>query len=238
MTHFKPFIQQLIELRNTLFRSAISFVVIFVCLSFYANDIYTFFSAPLIAKLTDGNKLVSTGLTSTFLVPIKITAFISFLFSLPFIFYQFWRFISPGLYKKEKKLVLLSFISGFILFFIGMSFAYYLIFPIVFNFFILMTPSNVSLMIDISSYLDLILSLLISFGLAFEVPVIILILVTLGWVKVKNLEEMRPYMIVIAFIIGAILTPPDVISQFCLAIPLWFLYELGLLVSKQINLKA
>lgn len=119
-----------------------------------------------------------------------------------------------------------------------MSFAYYLIFPIVFNFFILMTPSNVSLMIDISSYLDLILSLLISFGLAFEVPVIILILVTLGWVKVKNLEEMRPYMIVIAFIIGAILTPPDVISQFCLAIPLWFLYELGLLVSKQINLEA
>jgi len=238
VTHFKPFIQQLIELRNTLFRSAISFVVIFVCLSFYANDIYTFFSAPLIAKLTDGNKLVSTGLTSTFLVPIKITAFISFLLSLPFIFSQFWRFISPGLYKKEKKLVLLSFISGFILFFIGMSFAYYLIFPIVFNFFILMTPSNVSLMIDISSYLDLILSLLISFGLAFEVPVIILILVTLGWVKVKNLEEMRPYMIVIAFIIGAILTPPDVISQFCLAIPLWFLYELGLLVSKQINLKA
>ena len=129
MTHFKPFIQQLIELRNTLFRSAISFVVIFVCLSFYANDIYTFFSAPLIAKLTDGNKLVSTGLTSTFLVPIKITAFISFLFSLPFIFYQFWRFISPGLYKKEKKLILLSFVSGFILFFIGMSFAYYLIFP-------------------------------------------------------------------------------------------------------------
>lgn len=238
MTHFKPFIQQLIELRNTLFRSAISFVVIFVCLSFYANDIYTFFSAPLIAKLTDGNKLVSTGLTSTFLVPIKITAFISFLLSLPFIFYQFWRFITPGLYKKEKKLVLLSFISGFILFFIGMSFAYYLIFPIVFNFFILMTPSNVSLMIDISSYLDLILSLLISFGLAFEVPVIILILVTLGWVKVKNLEEMRPYMIVMAFIIGAILTPPDVISQFCLAIPLWFLYELGLLASKQINLKA
>jgi len=238
VTHFKPFIQQLIELRNTLFRSAISFIVIFVCLSFYANDIYTFFSAPLIAKLTDGNKLVSTGLTSTFLVPIKITAFISFLLSLPFIFYQFWRFITPGLYKKEKKLVLLSFISGFILFFIGMSFAYYLIFPIVFNFFILMTPSNVSLMIDISSYLDLILSLLISFGLAFEVPVIILILVTLGWVKVKNLEEMRPYMIVIAFIIGAILTPPDVISQFCLAIPLWFLYELGLLVSKQINLEA
>ena len=238
MTHFKPFIQQLIELRNTLFRSAISFVVIFVCLSFYANDIYTFFSAPLIAKLTDGNKLVSTGRTSTFLVPIKITAFISFLFSLPFIFYQFWRFISPGLYKKEKKLILLSFISGFILFFIGMSFAYYLIFPIVFNFFILMTPSNVSLMIDISSYLDLILSLLISFGLAFEVPVIILILVTLEWVKVKTLEEMRPYMIVIAFIIGAILTPPDVISQFCLAIPLWFLYELGLFASKRINLKA
>ena len=238
MTHFKPFIQQLIELRNTLFRSAISFVVIFVCLSFYANDTYTFFSAPLIAKLTDGNKLVSTGLTSTFLVPIKITAFISFLFSLPFIFYQFWRFISPGLYKKEKKLILLSFISGFILFFIGMSFAYYLIFPIVFNFFILMTPSNVSLMIDISSYLDLILSLLISFGLAFEVPVIILILVTLEWVKVKTLEEMRPYMIVIALIIDAILTPSDVISQFCLAIPLWFLYELGLFASKRINLKA
>jgi len=113
VTHFKPFIQQLIELRNTLFRSAISFIVIFVCLSFYANDIYSFFSAPLIAKLTDGNKLVSTGLTSTFLVPIKITAFISFLISLPFIFYQFWRFISPGLYKKEKKLILLSFVSGF-----------------------------------------------------------------------------------------------------------------------------
>lgn len=238
MTHFKPFIQQLIELRDTLFRSAISFIVIFICLSFYANDIYSFFSAPLIAKLTDGNKFVSTALTSTFLVPIKITAFISFLLSLPFIFYQFWRFISPGLYKKEKKLILLSFVSGFILFFVGMAFAYYLIFPIVFNFFILMTPSNVSLMIDISNYLDLILSLLISFGLAFEVPVIILILVTLGWVKVKTLEEVRPYMIVIAFVIGAILTPPDVISQFCLAIPLWLLYELGLFVSKQVNLKA
>ena len=238
MTHFKPFIQQLIELRNTLFRSAIGFIVIFVCLSFYANDIYSFFSAPLIEKLTDGNKLVSTGLTSTFLVPIKITAFISFLLSLPFVFYQFWCFISPGLYKKEKKLILFSFVSGFILFFVGMSFAYYLIFPIVFNFFILMTPLNVSLMIDISNYLDLILSLLISFGLAFEVPVIILILVTLGWVKVKTLEEVRPYMIVIAFVIGAILTPPDVISQFCLAIPLWPLYELGLFVSKRVNLKA
>jgi sec-independent protein translocase protein TatC len=238
VTHFKPFIQQLIELRNTLFKSTISFIVIFVCLSFYAKDIYSFFSAPLLAKLTDGNKLVSTGLTSTFLVPIKITAFISFLLSLPFIFYHFWRFISPGLYKKEKELIFLSFVSGFILFFVGMAFAYYLIFPIVFNFFILMTPSNVSLMIDISNYLDLILSLFISFGLAFEVPVIILILVTLGWVKVKTLEEARPYMIVIAFVIGAILTPPDVISQFCLAIPLWFLYELGLFVSKRINLKA
>ena len=238
MTHFKPFIQQLIELRNTLFRSAISFIVVFVYLSFFANDIYSFFSAPLIDKLTDGNKLVSTGLTSTFIVPIKITAFVSFLLSLPFIFFQFWRFISPGLYKKEKKLILFSFVSGFILFFIGMAFAYYLIFPIVFNFFILMTPTNVSLMIDISNYLDLILSLLISFGLAFEVPVIMLILVTLGWVKLKTLEEARPYMIVIAFITAAILTPPDVISQFCLAIPLWLLYELGLFVSKRVNLKA
>ena len=105
MTHFKPFIQQLIELRNTLFRAAVSFIIIFICLSFYANDIYSFFSAPIIAKLTDGNRLVSTGLTSTFLVPLKITAFVSFLLSLPFIFYQFWRFISPGLYKKEKKLI-------------------------------------------------------------------------------------------------------------------------------------
>ena len=238
MTQFKPFIKQLIELRNTLFRSSLSFIIIFVCLSFYANDIYTFFSTPLIEKLIDGNKLVSTGLTSTFLVPIKITAFISFLFSLPFIFYQFWRFISPGLYKKEKKLILFSFVSGLVLFFVGMAFAYYLIFPIVFKFFIMMTPLNVSLMIDISSYLDLILSLLISFGLAFEVPVILIILVTLGWVKVKTLEEVRPYMIVIAFVIGAILTPPDVISQICLAIPLWFLYELGLFVSKRINFKT
>jgi sec-independent protein translocase protein TatC len=216
----------------------ISFIIIFVCLSFYANDIYSFFSAPIIEKLTDGNKLVSTGLTSTFLVPIKITAFISFLFSLPFVFYQFWRFISPGLYKKEKKLILFSFVSGFVLFFIGMAFSYYLIFPIIFNFFILITPLNVSLMIDISNYIDLILSLLISFGLAFEVPVIIVILVTLGWIKVKTLEEVRPYMILIAFVVGAILTPPDVISQFCLAIPLWLLYELGLFVSKRVNLRA
>jgi sec-independent protein translocase protein TatC len=228
------FFGHFLEFRSTLIKLLITYFIIFLAMMPFANEIYYFFSEPLLAELISLNgTVISTKLTSTFIVPFKITAYCAFITSLPFLFFQIWYFISPGLYKREKNFVILLMFFGFILFLAGTLFVYFLIFPIIFNFFISTTPKDVELMIDISSYLQMIIALFLAFGLAFEVPLVLITAVKFNWIKIKTLEKNRPYFIVVAFVFGAIFTPPDIISQVLLAVPILLLYELGLFFSKK-----
>jgi len=227
------FFGHFLEFRSTLIKLLITYFIIFLAMMPFANEIYYFFSEPLLAELMASNgTVISTKLTSTFIVPFKITAYCALLISLPFLFFHIWNFVSPGLYKNEKIFVFLTMIFGFILFLAGTLFVYFLIFPVIFSFFISATPDDVELMIDISSYLQMIIALFLAFGLAFEVPLLLITAVKFNWVKIKTLEKNRPYIVVAAFIFGAIFTPPDIISQVLLALPILFLYEIGLFISK------
>jgi len=227
------FFGHFLEFRSTLIKLLITYFIIFLAMMPFANEIYYFFSEPLLAELMVSNgTVISTKLTSTFIVPFKITAYCALLISLPFLFFHIWNFVSPGLYKNEKIFVFLTMIFGFILFLVGTLFVYFLIFPVIFSFFISATPDDVELMIDISSYLQMIIALFLAFGLAFEVPLLLITAVKFNWVKIKTLEKNRPYIVVAAFIFGAIFTPPDIISQVLLALPILFLYEIGLFISK------
>ena len=234
MSRLNIFFGHFLELRSTLIKSLVIYLIVFLAMMPFANEIYYFFSQPLLDQLIllDGS-VISTKLTATFIVPFKITAYCALIISLPFIFGQIWNFVSPGLYKKEKQFVFLAMFFGFILFLAGTLFVYFLIFPIIFNFFISITPKDVELMIDISSYLQMVIALFLAFGLAFEVPLFLIIAVKFNWVKIKTLEKNRSYIIVAAFIFGAIFTPPDIISQVLLALPILFLYEIGLFISKR-----
>ncbi len=226
------------ELRLTLIRSLPIYLFIFALMMFFANEIYNFFSQPLLNQLIllDGS-LISTKLTATFLVPLKITAYSALIVSLPFIFFQIWNFVSPGLYKNEKQFVIRTMIFSFILFLLGTVFVYFLIFPLMFSFFISIAPKDVKLMIDISYYLQMIITLFLAFGLAFQVPLFLITAVKFNWIQIKTLEKNRKFVIVVAFIFGAIFTPPDVISQVLLALPILFLYEIGLFISKKSKTK-
>jgi len=227
------FFGHFLEFRSTLIKLLITYFIIFLAMMPFANEIYYFFSEPLLAELMASNgTVISTKLTSTFIVPFKITAYCALLISLPFLFFHIWNFVSPGLYKNEKIFVFLTMIFGFILFLVGTLFVYFLIFPVIFSFFISATPDDVELMIDISSYLQMIIALFLAFGLAFEVPLLLITAVKFNWVKINTLEKNRPYIVVAAFIFGAIFTPPDIISQVLLALPILFLYEIGLFISK------
>ena len=210
------------ELRLTLIRALFIYLFIFVLMMFFANEIYNFFSQPLLNQLIllDGS-LISTKLTATFLVPLKITAYSALIVSLPFIFFQIWNFVSPGLYKNEKQFVIRTMIFSFILFLLGTVFVYFLIFPLMFSFFISIAPKDVKLMIDISYYLQMIITLFLAFGLAFQVPLFLITAVKFNWIQIKTLEKNRKFVIVVAFIFGAIFTPPDVISQVLLALPIF-----------------
>ena len=233
MSRLNIFFGHFLEFRSTLIKLLITYFIIFLAMMPFANEIYYFFSEPLLAELMASNgTVISTKLTSTFIVPFKITAYCALLISLPFLFFHIWNFVSPGLYKNEKIFVFLTMIFGFILFLVGTLFVYFLIFPVIFSFFISATPDDVELMIDISSYLQMIIALFLAFGLAFEVPLLLITAVKFNWVKIKTLEKNRPYIVVAAFIFGAIFTPPDIISQVLLALPILFLYEIGLFISK------
>lgn len=233
MSRLNIFFGHFLEFRSTLIKLLITYFIIFLAMMPFANEIYYFFSEPLLAELMVSNgTVISTKLTSTFIVPFKITAYCALLISLPFLFFHIWNFVSPGLYKNEKIFVFLTMIFGFILFLVGTLFVYFLIFPVIFSFFISATPDDVELMIDISSYLQMIIALFLAFGLAFEVPLLLITAVKFNWVKIKTLEKNRPYIVVAAFIFGAIFTPPDIISQVLLALPILFLYEIGLFISK------
>jgi len=229
------FISHLIELRSRLIRALVGMLIAFICLFPFANRLYTLLAQPLIAKLPAGAHIIATAVTTPFFVPMKVAMLAALLISLPHTLYQFWKFIAPGLYPHERRFILPMVVASTVLFFIGMSFAYFLVFPVIFGFIVSTTPQGVQVMTDIGNYLDFVSSLLIAFGVAFEVPILVVALVKFGWVSLQQLKDARPYAIVGAFVIGAIFTPPDVVSQTMLAVPLWILYEAGVFVSSFIT---
>lgn len=205
--------------------------MVFVALFPFANDIYSLLAAPLLNKLPIGGQMIATGVTTPFFVPIKVAMMTAFLVSLPHTLYQVWAFVAPGLYAHEKKFMIPMIVASSLLFLFGMAFAYFLVFPVVFGFIVGTAPEGVAVMTDIGNYLDFVMTLFFAFGLAFEVPIAVVMAVRFGWVSIAALKDARGYVVVGAFVIGAIFTPPDIISQFMLAVPMWLLYELGIVVA-------
>lgn len=232
MTPTENFISHLIELRNRLLRAVVGLLLIFVALFPFADKLYSLLAAPLLAKLPQGAQMIATAVTTPFFVPMKVTMLAAFLVALPWILYQCWAFVAPGLYAHEKRMMLPLLVASLFLFFIGMAFAYFAVFPVVFGFLIGSAPKGVAVMTDIAEYLDFVIGLFMAFGFAFEVPVAVVLMALMGWVTLEQLKEARGYVVVGAFVVGAIFTPPDIVSQFMLAIPLWILYESGLLVVR------
>lgn len=231
MSTTETFIAHLIELRSRLMNVVIALLLIFICLFPWASDLYVLLAQPMLAKLPQGGQMIATDVTTPFFVPLKVAMMAAFLIALPYVLYQGWRFVAPGLYSHEKKLVLPLIVASTLLFFCGMAFAYFAVFPVVFGFIIGAAPIGVAVMTDIDKYLNFVLGMFMAFGLTFQVPVAVVVLVRMGVVSVEKLREMRSYVIVGAFVVGAIFTPPDVVSQFMLAIPLWLLYEAGIIVA-------
>ena len=224
-------VEHLLELRNRLLIIIISIIVCAIALSPFANIIYNFLALPLLNVLPDGSSMIAVDVASPFLAPFKLILLLSVAITFPITVYNFWAFVAPGLYKNEKKFIAPILISSTLLFYLGIIFAYYIVFPLVFNFFTSIAPQGVEISTDISSFLNFVIKIFFAFGLAFEVPIITLIIILLGISDVKSLSKKRPYIIVSAFILGMILTPPDVISQILLAIPIWLLFEVGLLLA-------
>jgi sec-independent protein translocase protein TatC len=228
----ESFMSHLIELRMRLVRSIIAVVVVVIVLFPFAKDIYALLAQPLLRVLPAGSTMIATDVTGTFLVPLKVTLMAAFLIALPFVLWQAWAFVAPGLYQHEKRLVVPVLVSSCLFFALGMAFAYFFVFPVAFGFFAGYTPAGVQMMTDIDKYLSFVMTMFIAFGLTFETPVVVVVLVRMRVVSLDKLKSIRPYVIVGAFVIGAIFTPPDVISQCLLAVPLWLLYELGLQLAR------
>ena len=228
----ETFISHLIELRDRLLRAIIAVVVVMVCLFPFAKEIYAAIAAPLVKVLPAGASMIATDVTGTFLVPLKVTAMAAFLIALPYVLWQAWAFVAPGLYQHEKRLAAPVILSSVLFFAVGMAFAYFVVFPVAFGFFAGYAPAGVQMMTDIDKYLSFVLTMFIAFGVTFETPVVVIVLVYMRVVRIDQLKAIRSYVIVGAFVIGAIFTPPDVISQLLLALPLWLLYELGVLLAR------
>ncbi|GAA5102016.1 twin-arginine translocase subunit TatC [Wohlfahrtiimonas larvae] len=228
-------IQHLMELRSCILKALLGVVVIFFGLIWFRNDIYTFVAMPLIQALPAGSKLIATEVTSTFLVPIKLTLWLSFFAAVPWVIYQIWLFIAPGLYQKERRLVFPMVFSSILLFYLGMMFAYFAVMPLMFKFLVGTTPDGVEMATDISQYLSVILRLFFIFGVAFEVPVAIILLVLMNVITVDKISSKRPYIIIGAFIVAAVVTPPDVLSQVAFAGMTIILFEVGLWIAKQLK---
>jgi sec-independent protein translocase protein TatC len=230
----ETFISHLVELRSRLLRSIVAVVVVLLCLFPWAKEIYALLAAPML-KALHGSTMIATDVTGTFLVPLKVTLMVAFLIALPFVLYQIWAFVAPGLYQHEKRLALPVIVSSVVFFACGMAFAYFVVFPVAFGFFAGYAPAGVQMMTDIDKYLSFVLTMFIAFGITFETPVVVIVLVRFGVVSLEKLRSMRGYVIVGAFVVGAIFTPPDILSQVMLAVPLWLLFELGLLVARFIS---
>lgn len=229
----QPFVSHLIELRDRLVRAAIAVAVCFGVLALYPGPsmLYDLLAAPMIANLPTGSTMIATNVISPFLVPLKITLMAAFLIALPVVLYQVWAFVAPGLYSHEKKLVMPLVVSSTLLFFVGVAFCYFFVFGQVFKFIQSFAPKSITAAPDIEAYLSFVMSMFIAFGAAFEVPVVVVVLARMGIVTVEKLREFRGYFIVVAFIIAAVITPPDVVSQLALAIPMCLLYEVGIWAS-------
>ena len=228
----QPLLFHLIELRDRLLRMVLVIAVLFVILIPFSNTLFSMLSGPLLAHMPEGGSMIAIEVASPFLIPFKLTLFLAVFLAIPYILYQLWSFVAPGLYRHERRLVVPLLVSSTTLFYAGAAFAYFVVFPLVFAFFTAAAPEGVSVMTDISRYLDFVLTLFFAFGAAFEVPVVTVLLVMTGMTTEAALRDKRPYVIVGAFVLGMLLTPPDVISQTLLAVPVWLLFELGLYSSR------
>jgi len=227
----ETFVSHLIELRSRLIRAIVGVLIVFLCLVNWARDIYTLLAAPMLAALPEGGHMIATDVAGAFLVPMKVTLMLAFVIALPYVLYQAWAFVAPGLYVHERRLVLPLIAASVLLFFVGMAFAYFVVFPTVFGFVNKFAPEGVAVMTDIDKYLSFVLTTFLAFGLTFEVPIIVIVLVRVGIVSIAQLKDARRYVIVGAFVLAAIFTPPDVVSQFLMAVPLCLLYELGIFMA-------
>ena len=229
----ESFLSHLFELRDRVIKSGLAIIVVFIGLVYWAPDIFHLFAQPLLKALPVGGKMIVTDVTGSFFVPMKVTMLVAFIIALPVVMYQLWAFIAPGLYLHERKLIMPLVVSSYSLFIIGMAFAYFLVFPTVFKFMASYNaPLGAEMSTDIDNYLSFAMTTFLAFGITFEVPVVVVVLVRMGMVPLAKLKEIRPYVIVGAFVISAIVTPPDVLSQLLLAVPMTLLYELGLLVAR------
>lgn len=228
----QPLMTHLIEMRDRLLRVVLAVLLIFLGVFYFANDLYHIVATPLMQHLPEGASMISTKPAGTFFTPMKLALVLSIFAAMPFILYQMWAFVAPGLYSHERKLILPLLVTSTGLFYAGMVFAYYVVFPLMFSFFVAVAPEGVEVMTDISEYLDFVLKIFFAFGVAFEVPIATILLVWTGATTPEKLASKRPYIIVGAFVIGMLLTPPDIISQTLLAIPMWVLFEAGLIASR------
>ena len=230
-----PLVQHLIELRTRLLHTVIFVLVVFCCLFYFSNDIYYMISAPLQIQLPENTSMIATDVVSPFLTPLKLTFFAAVLLSIPYILYQIWAFIAPGLYKHEKSLAAPLLISSVLLFYAGMTFAYFVVFPLLFGFVTGIGLEGVATMTDIAKYLDFVLQLFFAFGFAFEIPIAVILMIHAGVLTPDSLAAKRPYIVVGCFIVGMLLTPPDVFSQILLAVPMWMLFEVGVFVGRALH---
>lgn len=231
----QPFLEHIIELRSRIIRSLIAIAVLFIPFYFYANDLYAWISQPLTEVLPEGSTMIATQVASPFLTPFKLAVFTAIFVGVPYLLHQIWAFVSPGLYRHEKKFAIPLLMSSILLFYAGMAFAYFLVFPLVFTFFTQVAPEGVAIMTDINQYLDFVLKMFLAFGIAFEIPIATMLLAWSGLATAKTMADKRPYVIVGCFVMGMLLTPPDVVSQLLLAAPTWLLFEVGVFLARFIE---
>ena len=234
----ETFISHLMELRDRLLRSLVAIAIVFLCLFPWASQLYDLLALPMMRTLPEGSHMIATGVVTPFLIPVKVAMLVAFMIALPYVLYQAWAFIAPGLYQHEKRLVLPLVIASTVLFLLGIAFCYFFVFGVVFKFVNTIAPKSISVAPDIENYLNFVITLFLAFGVTFEVPVAVIVLVRMGMVTVEQLKSFRPYFIVGAFVIAAVVTPPDVLSQVMLAVPLVVLYEVGIFVARMVGRQA
>ncbi len=225
-------ISHLLELRTRLMRAFLAVIVVFVPCAIYANELFEFLARPLIAQLPAGSSLIATGVTSPFTTPFKLAFMVALVIAMPIVLYQIWAFVAPGLYRREKRFARPLLVSSIVLFYCGVAFAYWVVFPVIFRFFVATAPRGVAVMTDIANYMDFVLMMVLSFGVAFEVPIAVVLLVMTGLVSVEKLGSARGYVLIGIFVIAALLTPPDAISQSIMAVPMYLLYEGGIIFAR------
>jgi len=231
MSDANNLISHLIELRSRILKALLSVLIVFLCLAAFAQDLYQILAMPLLEALPENSSMIATDVASPFFAPFKLTLVLSFFIAIPYVLYQVGGFVAPGLYRNEKRLVAPLLLSSTLLFYAGMAFAYFVVFPIAFAFFTSVAPEGVTVSTDISSYLNFVLKLFFAFGVSFEIPIAIILMCWTGVTDAKSLRAKRPYVVVGAFVVGMLLTPPDIISQTLLAIPMWLLFEVGVIVG-------